>query len=353
MAMQAEMSFEGATRSPERAAHDYLRSSLDEIIRLRFSQPGHRDSDWSLAQYNAFDAIHQYADAYGIGTDEEGLKQRRDFAAALNVDVYEGLNPLEERWSPQSKDRFIGNPIGFTAKNGVTSKEHMTSEVLKKFDSFIANRNNNTVGGNADPSQSVLKASRVMPPNDMPKSAESTAERKSRPGRLKRFAVKALAVVALTGTVIFGASRCADNDKGETIPVNDDLPAATFNTTTTSTVITSTTLAPNIDLSTPQSSSSDTSNEGSSIVDQKMAMEGSISTSRVVFIEKGSNVWESIRNSTDSTNISRAELDSRIAKAMQFIIADNPDISDIDRVYEGNAINIGPEAVAILEGLSS
>lgn len=341
-------------------AHDGLAASLDRILEFATESLPADGERWKKAEDIAFESIHQFSDVYGIGTDEDGMQQRLDFTRALNTKLRRGINPL--------KAQIINDPIAFTQRARETGMlyepgNEISADIVERFESaaFRAQHAAASLQGyesladmsdedNTPPTQGLFDASpeisEPMPPQNLSrwqKIRQAIADRRehSSRGRFRRGAV----VLGVTATALAGIAWGAsglDTDSENRL-LKDD--AGLVDTASGSSSLATTTTQ----LSEPEYPDVGVSSELTpEPVEQIPTLD--VGPMQSVAVPADSSVWRTLREVYGTPNVARQELDNRILEAIPHLIADNPEIEDLNEVNAGQAVVVGPQAFDILNG---
>ena len=352
--------------------HNALQAKLDAVVQLGALGSVVDESAWRTVEDEAYSAIHEYADVYGVAVDEEGMAFRRDFATALNTRLRIGINPL--------KSQMIDDPATFTEharRKGLLSDpaNAIPDNVVVRFDRAVDGVDEvglfgrRSATGAVDTGSGLFNA--VGPLTGAEHSMQAThsqtirqklgtfvsniwTERNvsSRQDKIKGYVVKGIAAVALAGVAVFGVAKCSDTvemkSSEEGIATISTVPSTTepdwqIDLPTTTTSILSEVI-PNSPVS-----SSDIMTEGQ-IETLTPAPAEMIDSVSVMIIPEGSSVWRELKKSYSQPGICDEEMDMRILAALPSLRRDNTHISNLSEINIGQAITIGPEAMSILAG---
>lgn len=358
----------------EELVNDALNKSIDRIRRLN-KIPIDDPLIWRDAEDRSYKAIHEFANYYGIDNDDAGLKKRQALAIYIDKSIRNDINPLDYH-SAHELLHMAETDSEYIEDDGVISSEYKTrfnwlvsanlyTDRFSDNDVREQSRGSNLLQPNLQGEkvnqESVLKRFRFVEKLRGFLSKSEYVPTSSRGNKLKRnnLIVKGIASVALVGVAIFGVSKGLSGDgsgalkeesSGETTTIYH--PAVTsqgsesilstqnskpleHNTSTTQVYaenLQDTEQVNNL----PQNNNLAENIQVFAVVEQEMS------------VQKGDNLWRLLQNNFAYLNLEKDELNRRISLIMPEIKEDNPEIKDLNVIYDGQKVIINQEAIDIM-----
>lgn len=358
----------------EESVHDALNVSIERIRRLN-NIPVNDPELWRDAEDRSYKAIHEFANYYGIGHDDVGLKQRQLLAIYIDKSIRNDVNPLNILnahellhiaetdsesidysmvVSPEYKTRFnwviSTNPHTYTETNSDHDMRELSEGSSLSRSNFLGAQQNQ---------EFILRRFRLVEKLRGFFSKSEHAPTSSRSNKLKRdrLIVKGIASIALIGVVMFGVSKGLSEDEQQASKEESNITTVINQQEATTqerkSISTTQNDRPMEQKATAQVNSDNMQNtEQSNNLPQKNNPTENSQVFAVVeqelSVQKGDNLWRLLQNNFAYLNIEKHELNRRIGMIMPEISKANPNIRDLNVLYSGQKIIINQEAIDIM-----